>query len=108
MEVDKGFATILALIFAGLIAICTLNGFLYSIDNIQRWDYILVNALLLIFIYLLYLTYDIHKLKKEIRIPKQKEKMVLFKNKKGQIELLILLLIFIFIVMYVILKSKGG
>ena len=63
----KSFWTILAAIFGGLVAFATINGFLYNLSNMQRWDYILANALVIILIYFTFLTYEIQQIKEQLR-----------------------------------------
>lgn len=62
----NGFSKILTLIFGGVVAFSVLNGFLYSLGNIQRWDYMLANALLISVIYFAYLTYELYQIKGSI------------------------------------------
>jgi len=62
----KTFWPILGALFAGLVAFATINGLLYNLGNLQRWDYILANALVIILIYFVYITYEIQKLKEKI------------------------------------------
>ncbi len=50
----------------GLVAFATINGFLYSLGNLQRWDYILANALVIILIYFVYLTYEVQQIKERL------------------------------------------
>ena len=63
----KSFWTILAAIFGGLVAFATINGFLYNLGNMQRWDYILANALVIILIYFTFLTYEIQQIKEQLK-----------------------------------------
>lgn len=63
----KSFWTILAAIFGGLVAFATINAFLVSLGNMQRWDYILANALVIILIYFTFLTYEIQQIKEQLR-----------------------------------------
>lgn len=62
----KSFWTILAAIFGGLVAFATINAFLVSLGNMQRWDYILANALIIILVYFTYLTYELQQIKEKI------------------------------------------
>ena len=60
----NNFRSMLTLIFSGIIAFSSFNGFLYYL-KVEKYDYILANALSIIIIYLFYLTHEIHKIKKE-------------------------------------------
>lgn len=62
----NGFGRILGSIFAGVVAFSALNALLFNLGNLQRWDFILANALLIILIYFIYLTYEIQQIKNKI------------------------------------------
>ncbi|MBI1972870.1 hypothetical protein HYS50_02610 [Candidatus Woesearchaeota archaeon] len=62
----KSFLPILGAIFGGLAAFTAINGLLYNLGNMQRWDYILANAFVIILIYFAYLTYEIQKIKERV------------------------------------------
>ena len=63
----NGFGKILTYIVGIIVAFSAINGFLFSLGNLQRWDYILENFLLIIFTYFVYLTYEINKIKEKIK-----------------------------------------
>ena len=63
----QDFIKTLGVFFGGIVAFVAINSFLYALEGIERWDYILANALFATFKYLLYLTTKVQRLEKLIR-----------------------------------------